>query len=112
MEFGTKKLDSGHDQCEARSGERPSLSQSAADPTEFSMRRGGAPPNMKMDCRSSVALVTIALDGRSPVSLGTAVIDPLTMNPFSSANAESGFVCSRGRFIFRADTEDAEVAQR
>ncbi len=56
--------------------------------------RGGAPPNMKMDCRSVELLVTISFDGRPPVSLGTDAVDLLTISSFLLAKSWGPLLCA------------------
>jgi hypothetical protein len=61
---------------------------------------------MKMGLRSVASIINISFDGRPPVSLGTALVDPLTIKPFSSDKMLGvGFVCPQGAFIFRAGAE-------
>src|SRR5215210_6808991 len=64
------------------------------------MRRGGAPPNMKMDCRSPALLVTISSDGQPSFSLGTDVVDPLTINPFLFCKMLGTVSCAREAHLF------------
>jgi hypothetical protein len=72
---------------------------------EFNMRRG-APPNMKMGLRNVASIINIWNEGRPPVSLGTAVVDPLTISPFSSDKMLGSVLCAREAHLFSEQERD------
>src|SRR5712691_8220270 len=53
-----------------------------------------------MDLRSLTSIINISFDDRPPVSLGTAVVDPLTINPFSSDKMLGSVLCVRKAHLF------------
>src|SRR5947207_10745022 len=60
----------------------------------------GAPPNMKMGLRIVASIINISFDGRPPVSLGTAVVDLLTIIPCSSDEMLGSVLCARKAHLF------------
>jgi hypothetical protein len=60
----------------------------------------GAPPNMKMGLRNLASIINIWFDGRPPVSLGTAVVDPLTINPSPLTKLLGSVLCAREAHLF------------
>src|SRR6266481_2891425 len=66
----------------------------------------GAPPNMKMGLRSVASIINISFDGRPPVSLGTAVVDPRTISPCSSDKMLGSVLCARKVHLFSEQEPD------
>src|SRR2546430_11426211 len=60
----------------------------------------GAPPNMKMGLRIVASIINSSFDGRPPVSLGTAVVDLLTIIPCSSDEMLGSVLCARKAHLF------------
>src|SRR6267154_2443602 len=61
---------------------------------------------MKMGLRSVASIINISFDGRPPVSLGTAVVDPLTISPCSSDKMLGSVLCARKVHLFSEQEPD------
>src|SRR5947207_15603727 len=55
---------------------------------------------MKMGLRIVASIINISFDGRPPVSLGTAVVDLLTIIPCSSDEMLGSVLCARKAHLF------------
>ena len=55
---------------------------------------------MKMGLRIVASIINISFDGRPPVSLGTAVVDLLTIIPCSSDEMLRSVLCARKAHLF------------
>ena len=61
---------------------------------------------MKMGLRIVASIINISFDGRPPVSLGTAVVDLLTIIPCSSDEMLGSVLCARKAHLFSEQERD------